>query len=123
MMIDVLEHGETVDGQSGIPVLTVELVDTETRYWLTLRGDLTGASIAALETQVDQIGCSDCKEVLLDVTGLKRLDSIGLRVLIGIDQYVEALGGRLRILGASGEVAEALSPTSLHLLHVSGDIA
>jgi anti-anti-sigma factor len=115
-MIDV--HEGTVGRQSSIPVLTVEFVGTETRFWLTLRGELTGASIAALETQVDQIGCSYCKEVFLDVTGLKRLDSIGLRVLIGIDHYVEALGGQLTILGASGEVAEALAPTGLHLLQV-----
>jgi anti-anti-sigma factor len=115
-MIDVLEHEGTAGTPSGIPVLTVELVNTEARFLLTLRGELTGASIAALETQVDQIGCSECKEVLLDVTELKRLDSIGLQVLTGIDQYVEALGGRLTILGASGDVTEALSPTGVHLL-------
>jgi anti-anti-sigma factor len=80
---------------------------------LTFSGELNRTSIAALEVQIDQIGCSECSDVVLDVFALRKLDSVGTRVLIGLDHYVRALGAALAITGATGQVAEALASTQL----------
>jgi anti-anti-sigma factor len=94
-------------------VLTVEFASTASLCVLTLTGELNGTSIAALEVQIDQIGCSQCSGVVLDVSALRRLDPVGTRVLVGLDHYVSALGARLSITGATGQVAEALATSPL----------
>ena len=63
--------------------------------------------------QIDQIGCSQCSGVVLDVSALRRLDPVGTRVLVGLDHYVSALGARLSITGARGQVAEELATSPL----------
>ncbi len=94
-------------------VLTVEFASTASLCVLTLTGELNGTSIAALEVQIDQIGCSQCSGVVLDVSALRTLDPVGTRVLVGLDHYVTALGARLAITGAWGQVAEALADSPL----------
>jgi anti-anti-sigma factor len=91
----------------------VEFASTASLCVLTLTGELNGTSIAALEVQIDQIGCSQCSRVVLDVSALRGLDSVGTRVLVGLDHYVSALGARLAITGARGQVAEALANSPL----------
>ncbi|MDQ1359819.1 MAG: hypothetical protein QOJ44_196 [Acidimicrobiaceae bacterium] len=108
-MTDML-RGEGPDGTEGEgPVLTVEFASTASLCVLTLSGELIGSSIAALEVQIDQIGCSECSRVVLDLFALRNVDSVGTRVLAGLDNYVRALGARLAITGATGQVAEALA--------------
>ena len=99
--------------QTELPVLTVGFSSVGSVCLLTVSGELNGTSIAALEAQIDQIGCSECHDIVLDVAGLLTVDSVGMRVLIGLDHYVRALGARLTVTGASGSVAEALAPTRL----------
>jgi len=96
-------------------VLNVGFASIESSCVLTLCGELTGSSIPALEAQIDQIGGAACEYVLLDVSGLMAIDSVGLHVLIGLDAYVHGLGARLSVAGARGQVAEALATTSLDL--------
>jgi anti-anti-sigma regulatory factor len=76
---------------------------------LSVRGKLAGTAITALEAQIDQIGCSDAKDVQLDLTELCGVDTRGLQVLRGMAEYVRARGGHLDITGASGPVARALA--------------
>jgi hypothetical protein len=59
---------------------------------------------------------------VLDVTGLTTLDPVGTRVLEGLGHYVRALGARLTVTGASGQVAEALRPTRLGLGRIPGGV-
>ena len=103
------------DSGTGPAILTVEFRSMGPVCILTLRGELNGASIASLEVQIDQIGASDSDVVLLDLNGLQRLDEVGRRVLIGLDQYVRALGGRLTVTRVDGQVAVALAGTQLDL--------
>jgi ABC-type transporter Mla MlaB component len=76
---------------------------------LSVRGTLAGTAITALGAQIDQIGCSDAKDVQLDLTELCGVDARGLQVLIDMAEYVRARGGHLDITGASGPVALALA--------------
>ncbi|HEX4218721.1 MAG TPA: STAS domain-containing protein [Acidimicrobiales bacterium] len=105
-----MAHPPTLVGKNDA-VLTVEFTSTASLCVLTLAGELNGTSIAALEVQIDQIGCSHCSGVVLDVSALRKLDSVGTRVLVGLDHYVQALGARLAVTGATGQVAEALATT------------
>jgi anti-anti-sigma factor len=97
-------------------VLMVGFASAGSSCTLTLIGELNGTSIPALEAQIDQIGCSDCENVVLDVSGLASIDSVGLSVLTGLDHYVHGLGAHLTVIGARGQVAEALAATSLDLV-------
>jgi anti-anti-sigma factor len=109
-----LLHTEATNGsQTSPPMLSVRFDDRASLCVLSLAGQLTQTSVAALDAQVDQIGCSQCKHLILDVAELTGLDPIGTRVLVGLDVYVRALGARLTITGASGAVAEALARTPL----------
>lgn len=53
-------NGETVPtGRSRDAVLTVVLRSSESKQVLSVTGTLTHHSIAALEAQIDQIGCAE----------------------------------------------------------------
>jgi anti-anti-sigma regulatory factor len=80
--------------------LSVELHDRGADCVLRLRGALTGESIMALEAQIDQIGCASWDRVVLDVSGLTRLDDVGNRVLAGLHHYMHGRGGTLVVSGA-----------------------
>jgi anti-anti-sigma regulatory factor len=96
------------DGNETGPWLRVELHTQGRRCTLVLCGMLWGTSIAALEAQVDQLGCLPYDHVVVDVGGLEALDPVGANVLLGLYHYVHGRGGNLRITGARGPVATAL---------------
>lgn len=75
---------------------------------LELCGMLCGTSIAALEAQIDQLSCTPCEALTIDVRKLHALDKGGARSLLGLYHYVTARGGRYRIVGATGQVAQAI---------------
>jgi anti-anti-sigma factor len=95
--------------------LVVELDVHGTACRLTLRGELRGTSLAALEAQVDQLGCLPCEQVVVDMGAVTALDEVGAKVILGLYYYVLGRGGSLRVAGMSGDVAR-----SLHA--VGGDI-
>jgi anti-anti-sigma regulatory factor len=86
----------------------VELQSRGRTCILVLGGRLTGTSIAALEAQVDQLGCIPCDDVVVDASGLTALDPVGANVLLGLFHYVNGRGGTLRISGARGSIATTL---------------
>lgn len=112
-MIGVLDDAATHAISLEDAVLTVEFSCSGSLCVLTMVGKLVAVSICALEVQIDQIGCSPARDVVLDVTRLTVIDTVGTRVLVGLDTYVRAMGGELRISGARGQVAQALTPTPL----------
>jgi anti-anti-sigma factor len=109
--VDALNSTDTA-----LSVLMVGFTSAGSSCTLTLIGELNGTSIPALEAQIDQIGGSDCQNVVLDVSGLVAIDSVGVRVLTGLNHYGRGLGAHLTVIGASGQVAEALAATSLDLV-------
>jgi anti-anti-sigma factor len=90
------------------PVLSVELKASSTTCRLVLRGELCDTSLAALEAQVDQLGCMPCQDVVVDLRSLVRLDAVGANVLLGLYHYVMARGGTFRVTEAPDEVATTL---------------
>jgi anti-anti-sigma factor len=88
--------------------LRVELNTSGQTSTLALCGMLCGTSIAALEAQIDQLGCTPCDAVTIDLRQLQALDKSGARMLLGLYHYVTARGGRYRIVGATGQVAQTI---------------
>jgi anti-anti-sigma factor len=105
-VIQVVEHTDAV------PSLQVQLESTGTRCLLLLRGHLCGSSIAALEAQVDQLGCMPCEEVIVDMQYLTRMDPVGANVILGLYHYVVGRGGALRLRAVRAEVAATLHATA-----------
>jgi anti-anti-sigma regulatory factor len=101
---------ETAEGTSW---LRVELHTRGRGCTLVLTGVLCTTSIAALEAQVDQLGCVPCDDVLVDVRGLTDLDAVGASVLLGLHHYVDGRGGHLHIAGASAQIAPTLHQYAL----------
>ena len=114
--VPMLDHGRVEVPPSELSTLQVGFSQVESSCVLTLCGELTGSSIPALEAQIDQIGCAACEYVVLDVSSLTAIDSVGMHVLVGLDAYVHGLGARLTVAGARGQVAEALATASLGLV-------
>ncbi|MGH9019215.1 MAG: STAS domain-containing protein [Acidimicrobiales bacterium] len=88
--------------------LRVELQSSGRTCTLALVGALGGTSIAALQAQVDQLGCIPCDEVIVDVGGLTSIDRVGGNVLLGLYHYVEGRGGHLRFDGAADAITATL---------------
>jgi anti-anti-sigma factor len=118
----VLDPAAIGDRPTDLPVLTVAFFSTGRLCVLTMSGELNGSSIPALDASIDQIGGSRCERIVLDVSRLTRLDSAGTRALVSLDHYVRALGARLTVAGASGQVAQALAFTRLVLGSVPNDV-
>jgi anti-anti-sigma factor len=108
-MAELLHVEDAGESDEEPPILTVTFDDRESVCVLTLSGQLTRTSVAALDAQVDQIGCSKCTELILDVTGLIGLDAVGSRALVGLSVYLRALGARLTVNGANEALAEAMA--------------
>jgi anti-anti-sigma regulatory factor len=98
----------TGDLAESAPVLQVELESSPTTCRLTLRGILCDSSIAALEAQVDQLGCTPCHEVVIDLRQVTRLDPVGANVIFGLYHYVVGRGGELRAMTAHDQVTATL---------------
>lgn len=93
--------------------LRVELNTQGRSCRLVLNGTLCWSSIAALEAQFDQLACTPCDDVTVDVERLRSIDEVGLSVLAGIFRYVEARGGRLSVVGASDDLGAVLAEAGL----------
>jgi anti-anti-sigma factor len=107
-------RGRCSDGPGPLhPVLSVVLHCSESQLVLAATGMLTRDSIAALEAQIDHIGCAEPSAVILDLTDVVRIDATGLNVVLGLVHYVEALGRKVAIAGARGQVAAALADARL----------
>jgi anti-anti-sigma factor len=103
----------SADSRGPGPWLRVELHSYGRTCTLVLHGELCDTSIAALEAQVDQLGCIPCDDVIVDVRELAALDSVGANVLLGLHHYVDGRGGHLRVMGATGEIATILHQYAL----------
>jgi anti-anti-sigma factor len=99
-----------------LPTLQVELDALGSACRLTLRGELCGTSLAALEAQVDQLGCLPCEQVIVDMRHVTQIDDVGGKVILGLYYYVLGRGGELRVSAVAGAVAETLRAVSGALL-------
>ncbi len=79
---------------------------------LVLRGELDPHTAPALREQIDEVTADSTRTLVLDVSGLRFIDSSGLRVIIGAHKDMTARSGRL--------VLRAPTDTTRRLLDITG---
>jgi ABC-type transporter Mla MlaB component len=92
-------EGDVGRDERGGTVLSVTLDAHGAVCRLHLAGKLVRTSIAALEAQIDQLGCLAFERVVVDLVGLTGLDAVGANVLHGLQAYVHGRGGSLEVVG------------------------
>lgn len=95
------------------PMLSVALEVDGSQAVLRLRGALLATSVAALAAQIDQLGCTPCGNLVVDLKELADIDAIGVSALSGLRHYVRGRGGRIELFGAQPQVEHALGATAL----------
>jgi anti-anti-sigma factor len=91
----------------------VELATSDLGSALSIRGVLDADSLPALSAQLDQLQCTSCEHVLLDVASVSVLDHAGCNAIAGLAHYVSGRGGRLIIRCGPGAIRGLLVSTGL----------
>ena len=82
---------------------------------LQLGGRVTlGESAQELEVAVERLMAAQPKKVVFDLSGLKFVDSTGIRTIVMCASRLKGTGGTVHLAGAQGIVQEAL-----HLLRIA----
>ena len=85
------------------------------RCVLRLRGRLCADTVRLLDTHVDLLGCQALYEVVLDLSGVDRMDQVGARVVVGLGHYVAGRGGRFSVAGATPAVRSRIAAAEVEL--------
>jgi anti-anti-sigma factor len=104
------QHGATADDR---PLCEVRLQLTERDLVLRVRGALVASTMPALSAQFDQLQCTPCDEVVLDLHELRSIDTVGSNAILGITQYMSQRHSTLQIRGASREIEGLLISAGL----------
>jgi anti-sigma B factor antagonist len=84
-------------------------------------GKLFAGSTGILQTEVRGL-LPSCKRIVLDLTDLGYMDSMGLGSIIGLYVATKSAGGRLEVINLSARVRQLFSITNmLSLFEVCGD--
>ncbi len=92
--------------------LEVDVSSHDDEVVLVLRGELDPHTAPALREQIDEATLDSTRTLVLDVSGLRFIDSSGLRVIIGAHKDMTARSGRL--------VLRAPTDTTRRLLDITG---
>lgn len=91
-----------------------EDIDIEGVTLLTVHGDIVGdESRRRLVDHVRALLVDDRRHILLDLSGVRRVDSRGLGELIECYEAARDLGGEIKLVGVTGQVSELLVITKL----------
>lgn len=91
---------------------------THDHDWAVVRleGDVDVATAPALRDVVERLQADGQRYVRFDAASVKFMDSQGLNLLAGAHKRAQALGGRIEVVGASGELRTVFSVTGLDWL-------
>lgn len=103
---EVAEAEPTGDGPDPELRVAFELVGPICLFLLS--GELKASSVGVLEAQVDRLGRTPCRRVVVDLGAVDLVDETGARVLLGLRHYVRARGGRFSVVGAKPWVGTVL---------------
>lgn len=95
--------------------LSLTLRCTGSTTVLTMVGRFDADGLRAVEGLIDRIGCTVTDHLVANVSALHHVDEPGVRMLVALDCYMRARGGRLTVVDARGQVERALRPTGLAL--------
>ena len=84
---------------------------------LEITGRITiGRECKQLEWAVDSLVTEGRKKVVFDLTGVTRIDSTGIGIIVMSAGQMKQAGGALRVAGSTGAVEQALQMTNVDQL-------
>ena len=93
--------------------MQLDLLENGNVNVLVLSGQLTIGAEGQLSEAIDTLLESDRTSILLDLTRVSYMDSVGIGELVSSYRTVKRLGGALKILGPTKKVRDSLSLTQL----------
>ena len=93
--------------------LEVDVSKLDDQVVLVLRGDLDPHTAPALREQIDNTTGESTRTLVLDVSGLRFIDSSGLRVIIAAQRDMAARQGRLLLRQPTETTRRLLEITGL----------
>jgi anti-anti-sigma factor len=93
--------------------LEVDVSAQDDQVVLVLRGELDPHTAPALRDQIDGSTAESTRTLVLDVSGLRFIDSSGLRVIIGAQRDMAARQGRLLLRHPTETTRRLLEITGL----------
>jgi len=109
-----MDPGERNDGfrdRRGWAEFTVSGKRDGEIYVVRARGELDMATEDELDAELNRAIASDAEQILLDLSGVTFIDSMGIHLLVRTQRKVAA--GRLRLLPVEGEVRRLLELTGV----------
>lgn len=77
-------------------------------------GDIVAATVAELRSSLRDLLASGVRQLALDLTNVKMVDSAGLGLLIATHNSLKKVGGQLSVIEASPDVMELLTTMRMH---------
>jgi anti-sigma B factor antagonist len=87
--------------------------DAQDAHFVTLHGVLDLANAKALEDELIRIEATSVSRIVLDLSELEFIDSMGLAVIVKADRRAKNDGHVLRLLRPQGEVGRAFEVSGL----------
>lgn len=84
--------------------LTIRSAREDHVHLVELIGELDTDSAAAFEDELKRVEATDADEIVVDLTRLKSIDAVGVKAFIQADSRSRGNGGRLVLIGGSGQV-------------------
>ena len=99
-------------------LLRVEVQDLNEGVLITVVGEVDAASVGALEAPLDGAGLE--RDILVDMAGVRFMDSSGLKVILEQRMRMADRGGSIHVRNPSPAVQLLLDTTNLdHVLYES----
>jgi stage II sporulation protein AA (anti-sigma F factor antagonist) len=95
--------------------LEIETAQSDGTYVIRLHGELDLSNCDAADRALLQAEQTQADRILLDVDGVKFIDSSGLQVILRAKRRSDASGQRLRITRGRGHVADMFRLTALDM--------
>jgi anti-sigma B factor antagonist len=95
------------------PLFGVRAERVDEVYRLTISGELDLATRDTLNDELERAEASEPRRILLDLTSLTFIDSIGIAVLVAAHQRSAMNGTQLRVVSADGQVRDMLELTGV----------
>ncbi len=94
--------------------LTVTLEEIENRIFLfRLEGEMDVSTAVALRARLEKIPFSTVRFVLLNLSGLKYVDTIGVGCLAAEARRLQDMGKEVALIAPKGQVLKVLESTNL----------
>lgn len=88
---------------------------TDSMTQINICGSLNTINATKFEEFAQDINNNECKNILVDISGLDYISSSGLRAFLKLNKKVRDSKGKMKIVGATDEVREVFEITGLDI--------